>query len=91
MNEKMEVREVKLLAQSYIEINLQSQGLTSRLKAISVVDRVSHEGKWNVIPWFLNYEISFFPQKHAKINPAPKQCQQRGHEQKLKQLCLDLF
>ena len=40
----MEAREVKLLAQSYIEINLWSQGLTLRLKAISVMDWVSREG-----------------------------------------------
>lgn len=78
MNEKMEVREVKLLAQSYIEINLQSQGLTSRLKAISVMDWVSHEGMWTVIPWFLNYEISFFSTEARQNKPCPQTMPAKG-------------
>lgn len=88
---KMEVREVKLLAQSYIEINLQNQGLTPRLKAISVMDWVSHEGMWNVIPWFLNCEVFFFPTETCQNKPCPKTIPAKGHKQKLQQSCLDLF
>ena len=71
MNEKTEVREVKSLAQRHAVINLRSQGLTPRLKAGSLMDWVSQERIWNVIPWFLKCDL-FFSTGTCQNKPCPQ-------------------